>query len=83
MIKLNNYNLDNVLNLINKSTYYIDITNYHRANNIRLFRLLDNHFKEIAVIRYDTNNTNSKSAYNIFKSNLSNLIELYAHKIYK
>ena len=83
MIKLNNYNLDNILKLVNSSTYYIDITNYQYANDIRLFRLLDNHFKEIAVIKYNTNNINSKSAYSKFKDSLANVTELFAHKIYK
>lgn len=83
MIELNTHNLDNIIKLAYQATYYIDITNYERASNIRLFRLLDNHFKELAVIRYNTNNVNSKSAYSKFKDNLANVIELYAHKLYK
>ena len=85
MIQLNNSSLDNIINLAYQATYYIDITNYHRASNIRLFRLLDNTFKELAVIRYNTNNANAKACYDMFKDILKyNLtIELFAHKLYK
>ena len=85
MIQLNKNNLDNIINLAYQATYYIDITNYERASNIRLFRLLDNNFKELAVIKYNTNNKNAKDCYDTFKDILKyNLtIELFAHKLYK
>lgn len=85
MIELNNHNLDNILKLAYQATYYIDITNYYRANNIRLFRLLDNSFKELAVVKYNTNNLNAKACYDMFKDilNYNLTIELFAHKLYK
>lgn len=85
MIELNTHNLDNIIKLAYQATYYIDITNYERASNIRLFRLLDNRFKELAVIRYNTNNENAKDCYNVFKDILKYnfTIELFAHKRYK
>lgn len=85
MLQLNTHNLDNIIRLAYQATYYIDITNYHRASNIRLFRLLDNNFKELAVIKYNTNNTNAKACYDNFKDILKYnfTIELFAHKRYK
>lgn len=85
MIELNTHNLDNIIRLAYQATYYVDITNYERASNIRLFRLLDNHFKELAVIRYNTNNDNAKNSYDMFKDILKYnfTIELFAHKRYK
>ena len=84
MIELNTHNLDNIIKLAYQATYFIDITNYERASNIRLFRLLDNHFKELAVVRYNTNN-NAKDCYDMFKDILKYnfTIELFAHKRYK
>lgn len=85
MIQLNTHNLDNIIKLVYQATYYIDITNYERASNIRLFRLLDNHFKELAVIKYNVNNENAKNSYDMFKDILKYnfTIELFAHKRYK
>lgn len=85
MIQLNKNNLDNIIKLAYQATYYIDITNYERASNIRLFRLLDNNFKELAIIKYNTNNTNAKACYDSFKEILkyNYTIELFAHKLYK
>ena len=85
MIQLNQDNLDNIIKLAYQATYYIDIINDHRASNIRLFRLLDNSFKELAVIRYNTNNTNAKTCYDMFKDILKYnwTVELFAHKLYK